>query len=344
MTTFNPKQFFASALDTGTLAHAYQFRGRDVNAMYHTGLWLAQSLNCERPTSPSQPCGQCASCHWVTSNTHPGVLTVSRLTYLALPSGMAEPDSPEGLWRKLNKLPDATQVKTEQIEQLIQQLARTAEHYRVVIFTDAETRELQESTDGTSQQNIPPPNDWASNPANEKKQLELKPLVQRLFSEASANRFLKTLEEPNPKTIFIFLTNSDDGLMETLASRCQLVPFPSNHSEAPNTSSKMAPGIIQPFLKAMLSAPDPYAATELFQKQLVTPLGLTESQALSALQLGLRYQWQRKPVDAKRFQHYQSWQQAIDLAIFRLARKANTLATLVDCFASLKGMAVRVTA
>jgi hypothetical protein len=325
---FNPKRFFETALQTGSLAHAYQFRGRDIGAMYLTALWLAQALNCTSPISANEPCGHCAACHWVMNNAHPGVITISRLTYLTLPPGSAEPDSPEELWRKLNKLPEGTLIKAEQVEMLLQQLSRTADHNRVIIFTDAETRDISQPSA------IPPPNDWTSNPANEKKSFHLKPLDQAQFSEASANRFLKTLEEPSPKTLFIFLTSADDGVLATIASRCQLVPFPS----APSAEALVPLPTVdfQGFLKAMLGSRDPYYATELFLAQVVEPTGMSEVQALEALQLALRQQWRGKPVDPKRFANYQRWQQAIDVAAYRLSRKTNVQATLADCFTTLK--------
>ena len=45
------------------------------------------------------------------------------------------------------------------------------------------------------------------------------------FNEASANAFLKTLEEPPDDTILILLANSFEGVMPTIVSRCQVVRF-----------------------------------------------------------------------------------------------------------------------
>ena len=41
----------------------------------------------------------------------------------------------------------------------------------------------------------------------------------------AANAFLKTLEEPPPKTVLILIAKSPDLLPETVLSRCQVVPF-----------------------------------------------------------------------------------------------------------------------
>lgn len=46
-----------------------------------------------------------------------------------------------------------------------------------------------------------------------------------LFNEASANAFLKTLEEPNPRVTFILITHNMQGVLPTIVSRCIVVRF-----------------------------------------------------------------------------------------------------------------------
>ncbi len=43
------------------------------------------------------------------------------------------------------------------------------------------------------------------------------------MNDSSANAFLKMLEEPTPKTVFLLLTDSPDQLLPTIVSRCQSV-------------------------------------------------------------------------------------------------------------------------
>lgn len=45
------------------------------------------------------------------------------------------------------------------------------------------------------------------------------------MTDAAANCFLKTLEEPPMETIFILTTSRQDFLLPTIRSRCQVVPF-----------------------------------------------------------------------------------------------------------------------
>lgn len=46
-----------------------------------------------------------------------------------------------------------------------------------------------------------------------------------LFNDASANAFLKTLEEPPDNVVIILLSHSYDRVLPTIASRCQVVRF-----------------------------------------------------------------------------------------------------------------------
>ncbi len=46
-----------------------------------------------------------------------------------------------------------------------------------------------------------------------------------LFNDASANAFLKTLEEPPDDVVLVLLTHSLDAVLPTIVSRCQIVRF-----------------------------------------------------------------------------------------------------------------------
>src|SRR5262249_38785219 len=45
------------------------------------------------------------------------------------------------------------------------------------------------------------------------------------FNEESANAFLKTLEEPPPRSVIILIGSSPDRQLPTILSRCQVVRF-----------------------------------------------------------------------------------------------------------------------
>lgn len=48
------------------------------------------------------------------------------------------------------------------------------------------------------------------------------------MTPSAANAFLKMLEEPPPRTLFLLLTDKPHGLMPTILSRCQKVVLPSD--------------------------------------------------------------------------------------------------------------------
>lgn len=54
------------------------------------------------------------------------------------------------------------------------------------------------------------------------------------MNEASANAFLKTLEEPAPRTVLLLVTESPQALLPTIASRCQRIALSAEgDGEAP---------------------------------------------------------------------------------------------------------------
>lgn len=48
-------------------------------------------------------------------------------------------------------------------------------------------------------------------------------LCSERFNEAAANKFLKTLEEPPPKTLFLLISKSPEAHLPTIVSRCQVL-------------------------------------------------------------------------------------------------------------------------
>jgi DNA polymerase-3 subunit delta' len=49
------------------------------------------------------------------------------------------------------------------------------------------------------------------------------------LNAAGANAFLKTLEEPPPKAVFLLLTDAPEQLLPTIVSRCQRIDLPDAH-------------------------------------------------------------------------------------------------------------------
>lgn len=320
--------FFRQALQSRTMAHAFVLKGRGMDEMYRMALEIAKVLNCSSPPQSDEACGNCSNCHWVDKNSHPAVITISRLTYLMDDEGNVL--SEKELAKLLSKKGDPqTQIKVGQIQGLLRQLAVSSEYCRVVIFTDAE-----EKTSATVSR-VPPPSDWLAMPGRDDKSFHLRPLERSLFNAASANRFLKTLEEPPPNTLFFFLTDSEDNLLETIVSRCQVVPFVTT----PDPAVNLVPPTHQSFLNQISDrlprSPDFYPLVAAFEDFFVAQEGLSLDQALETFQRHLREEFSHKDVTPEGFARYSHWIKQLETAKTRLDAKTNNEQTLNSLFMGL---------
>ncbi|WP_373532192.1 hypothetical protein [Vampirovibrio sp.] len=328
--------FFAGAIHSGSLAHGYVLKGKNTEALYNLALQIAKVLNCtQRPSATlaggQQPlltdmaCGQCKDCRWVAQNAHPAVLTISRLTYQVNEKG--ELMSPDELEKQGKKASAPTQIKTDQVGRLIQQLGISSQSSRVVIFTDVE--ELP----ATIPSNVPPPFEWQCIEANEAKSFHVRPLDRSIFNAFSVNKFLKTLEEPPQRTVFFFITETEEQLLETIVSRCQVVPCLAQNGGGPKT---LWPQSHQDFLDSLFrkaaEGSDVYGFGLAFERFFIEEQGLSNVQALNILQLGFRQWLEEQPLDEQRFVTYRNLQQELDQAIRKLEAKTNESQTLLNLF------------
>jgi hypothetical protein len=322
--------FFAQALQSGSLAHGYILKGRHADELYALALKIAQVLSCENPPAPpegalltlaSLACGACTPCRWVRDNSHPNVLTVSRLTYLVGEKGS---DLSVDELEKLNKKGSSTQIKAEQIDRLLSQLALSSTQPRIVIFTDAEER----GADYPS--GVPAPFEWRSLESNAEKSFHVLPLERHLFNAASANRFLKTLEEPPPRTIFFFLAETEEQLLETIVSRCQVVPClgAASSNESLSLLKDEDHAFLSSFLSRCQSRQEAYALAEAFENYFVRERGQSLCQALESLQSVLRSTVSLQ--DEATFRQYRRRLQQLETSRRRLDARVNESAVLLD--------------
>lgn len=330
------EMFFTGAILSDSLAHGYVLKGKASGALYNLALKVAQVVNCtQRPafSLEGQPafanlaCGQCKDCRWVAQNAHPAVLTVSRYTFQ-----MNEKDRPELLTAdELEKLAQKanwpTQIKTDQIGQLIYQLGISSEYTRVVIFTDAE--ELPAAFPS----NVPAPSEWRSLEATQDRSFHIRPLQRHIFNEKSVNRFLKTLEEPPARTLFFFIVETEEQLLETIVSRCQVVPCLSLEAADKQTVPAVYQEFLRGFLGRLAQNPDVYALGAEFEGFFIQEQGLSATQALEVLQLYLR-EWVmgQGSLDETGFMAYRAIQQALSTALRMLASKTNEGQSLLNFF------------
>ncbi|MCC7518906.1 MAG: DNA polymerase III subunit [Verrucomicrobiae bacterium] len=80
------------------------------------------------------------------------------------------------------------------------------------------------------------------------------------MNEAAQNAFLKTLEEPPPKTVFLLLTEEPQQLLETVLSRCLRVPFRPGADRPKNAREAQLEAWLDEFLARPSEIPAPFRA------------------------------------------------------------------------------------
>lgn len=141
---------------------------------------LAQSLLCEQPDEAGHACGQCASCGWFGQYSHPDYRRV-RPELLDEEDAVSAEAEPEAA-----KSAKASKAPSKEI--VINQIRALADFMN--ISTHRQGRRV----------------------------IVLYPA--EALNVPAANALLKSLEEPNPNTVFILVSNSLDKLLPTILSRC----------------------------------------------------------------------------------------------------------------------------
>lgn len=183
-----------------SFAQSIVLYGQDITAQYYIAMDIARQLNCLN--DQRYDC-DCRNCNWIRNNQHPSVVTISKND---------------------NKPADDTSSKVISVKQthmVNNSLINSSEYYRVFIFCDSKVGvfnefEQQHLSDFSGLHFKSPQNDW----------LPL-PLSRDVLIESSANSLLKSIEEPPERTLFVFLTEDKEDIIETIISRSQSFYVPS---------------------------------------------------------------------------------------------------------------------
>ena len=204
-------EYFSLLLENkGKFPQSIILYGEDILYQYLLALNLAKILNCN--DTRSMAC-DCINCNWIKSNTHPAIITISKIDF--------KPDD-DGT---------KTVISVKQTQAIKNLLATSSEYHRVFILCDADIKvpntnemiSIQEFKN--SNFTLPYENEqigkyWIPNGIN-----------QKIFQAESANSMLKSIEEPPERTTFIFLTKDKNDLIDTIISRSQCFYVPSKYSE-----------------------------------------------------------------------------------------------------------------
>lgn len=315
-------RFLTQALATGHLVNAYIFQGRDMGVMYRMALRLAQVLNCQSRPDITSACGACQNCRWISENAHPGVITLTNLTYLV--SFDPETGTAQSKTGKPQK-----QLVVDQFNSLLHELAmHSGGFHRVVVLAGA-----QETPAPGDEQALPftPPRDWK--PQQEGGQFGLLPLDRRLFPDVLANKFLKTLEEPPNDVVFFLLTDAEDKLLETIVSRCQRIPFstPPDFYRAPLSSQAR-----QTFGQVLaMTGQDDFLKQSHTLLQYADASGQTLDAVLLAFEAFVWEQWTHHPEDNREFSRVCRMLRQLEQAQRMIQAKVRDEAVLEDLFLQL---------
>lgn len=195
----NAKRAFINMADSGKVPHALMLHENDGSGAIALVLTFLQYLNCEN-RSDGEPCGECPSCRQFSKLIYPDMHFVFPIT-----TGSKVADS-KGLicdkylsyWRDLllanpffleNELSEALGFEKKRGQILI------AEAYDII-----KKLSLSSVSGGYRSVII---------------------YLPEAMSTQTANKLLKTLEEPTDKTIFILITHSPESVLQTISSRCQ---------------------------------------------------------------------------------------------------------------------------
>lgn len=191
------RSVFDSALESGTLGHAYLLCGDAGSGKFAAAFDLAQALLCTSETK--KPCGECVSCKKVSRYSHADFHVIMPVVL------EKEHKSSDG------KLSEAGwQLLSECV------MKRIEDPYALRTFSS-----------------IPSiPVDWVKEvthavmrgPLEGGRNVVIMDSVDLMATEA-ANAMLKTLEEPPAGTVMILCTNRIHAVLPTIISRCQILRF-----------------------------------------------------------------------------------------------------------------------
>ena len=149
---------------------------------------LAQSLLCEAAMENGHACGSCASCNWFLQYSHPDYRRVR-------PGLLDEEDAADNAEEGADtEKKSAKASKTPSKEIVIDQVRALSQFMNV------------------------------STHRSGRRVVVLYPA--EALNTAAANAILKSLEEPNPNTVFILMTHKIDKLLPTILSRCHKLALP----------------------------------------------------------------------------------------------------------------------
>lgn len=194
------------AIAGGRVAHAYLFRGPDGVGKRAVAIEFAKTLLCDR--AGDEPCDTCRSCSKVERMIHPDLRV-----FFAQPMGTADSDVAE----RLHLLGENPYAAVDFLRRPSLGDPSKSSNRQAIYNVDRVREEMVKASSLT--------------PVEGRYKVTVLTDADQ-FNTAAANAFLKTLEEPTPRSVFILTTSRPDHLLATIISRCQSLRFEPLPAEA----------------------------------------------------------------------------------------------------------------
>lgn len=197
------KQKLIDLARAGRAAHAQFFLAQPGSHALALAIAYGQYLCCENPTE-TDSCGECPSCKQYAKLSHPDL-------HLYFPNCTT---------KSIKKDPDSAQLAQEFKDFVLKHEFHVNIH-EWLSELDGENKQASINTRDCS--DILHHNNIRSHQDGYK--VYILWCVDRLYHQA-APKLLKTLEEPEPKSLFILISEEPDKILNTILSRTQLVKIP----------------------------------------------------------------------------------------------------------------------
>ncbi len=196
------KEHLIKAINSGHVAHAQLFMGKEGTANLALALAYATYLNCEN-RQENDACGTCPSCRKMINGVHPDVHFTFPNYSVASKDKEKHAAEVKASWRTFLKENPYRNLSdwSNYIE---------AENKQCIISVDEGREIIKGITLKAFESEFKIVLIW----------------LPELMNQSAANSILKVLEEPPEKTIFLLVTNDKDKNLTTILSRCQLVNIP----------------------------------------------------------------------------------------------------------------------
>ena len=217
------KMSLRRGLDSGRVAHAYLFSGPYGVGKRLAALAFAQALQCKK--GGTEGCGTCLDCRKVRRLIHPDVHVL---------------------------FPTPNDAGMEDIAERLQKLAdnpyATVDFVRRPSLSDPARISNKQAQYSVSRVHEELLHTLSYKPVEGRYKIAVVTDAE-LFNVKAANAFLKLLEEPAPRTVFLLTTTRLDQVLPTIVSRCQRLRF-----------DLLTPGAIEERLRADAVVPFEEAA------------------------------------------------------------------------------------